>query len=290
MSALLTAPYETKRILDKYGIHAKKRYGQNFLISAGVVNGIVEAAEVTGEDCVLEIGPGIGTMTQVLSLAAGHVVALEIDTSLQPVLAETLDACENVTVIYEDCLKADLRAICNEYNGGRPMKCVANLPYYITTPILLELLQEKDCFQSITVMVQQEVADRILATEQDKEYGALSLAVQYYSCPEQVLDVPPHSFIPRPAVDSAVLRLDVYHEAPVAANEDLMFALIRAAFNQRRKTLANALTHGLSYPGLQLTRDDVTSALVQMDLTPDIRGERLSLEQFGRLSLILASR
>lgn len=287
MSALLTAPYETKRILDKYGIHAKKKYGQNFLISAGVVNGIVEAAEVTKDDCVLEIGPGIGTMTQVLSLAAGHVVALEIDTSLQPVLAETLDACENVTIVWQDVLKTDIKALCNEYNGGRPMKCVANLPYYITTPILLQLLQEKECFQSITVMVQQEVADRILATEQDKEYGALSLAVQYYSSPAQVLDVPPHSFIPRPAVDSAVLRLDVYEEAPVEANEGLMFALIRAAFNQRRKTLANALTHGLSYPGIQLSRDDVTNALAQMNLTPDIRGEKLSLQQFAELSLLL---
>ncbi len=181
MSAFLTAPYETKRILDKYGIRAKKKYGQNFLINGSVVRGIVEAAGVTKEDCVLEIGPGIGTMTQELSLAAGQVVAVEIDTTLEPVLAETLDACTNVTILWQDILKTDVRAIRDTYNGGRRLKCVANLPYYITTPILLQLLREKDSFESITVMVQKEVAERILATEKDKEYGALSLAAL---CPD----------------------------------------------------------------------------------------------------------
>ncbi len=207
MSAFLTAPYETKRILDKYGIRAKKKYGQNFLINGSVVRGIVEAAGVTKEDCVLEIGPGIGTMTQELSLAAGQVVAVEIDTTLEPVLAETLDACTNVTILWQDILKTDVRAIRDTYNGGRRLKCVANLPYYITTPILLQLLREKDSFESITVMVQKEVAERILATEKDKEYGALSLAVAYYSVPETNLTVPPSCFLPRPAVDSTVLTL-----------------------------------------------------------------------------------
>ena len=284
MSAFLTAPYETKRILDKYGIRAKKKYGQNFLINGSVVRGIVEAAGVTNEDCVLEIGPGIGTMTQELSLAAGQVVAVEIDTTLEPVLAETLDACTNVTILWQDILKTDVRAIRDTYNGGRRLKCVANLPYYITTPILLQLLREKDSFESITVMVQKEVAERILATEKDKEYGALSLAVAYYSVPETNLTVPPSCFLPRPAVDSTVLTLHLRDTPPVAADEALLFALIRASFNQRRKTLANGLSHGFSRNGQTLSREQVTDALSFLGLSPDIRGEKLSLGQFADLA------
>lgn len=287
MSALLTAPFETKRILDKYGIHAKKKFGQNFLIDGRIVRGIVEAAGITKDDGVLEIGPGIGTMTQELSLAARHVTAVEIDTSLEPVLAETLDACENVMILWQDILKTDVQQIAKEYNGGRPLKCVANLPYYITTPILLELFQQKESLQSITIMVQKEVADRIIATEKDKEYGALSLAVQYYSQPEVCLNVPPHSFIPRPNVNSTVLNLKIRDRPPVETDERCMFALIRAAFNQRRKTLANALTHGFSYGGQNLTRDLVTAALEELSLPADIRGEKLSLSQFAALSNIL---
>lgn len=287
MSALLTAPYETRRILDKYGIHAKKKYGQNFLIDGRVVRGIVETAGVGKDDCVLEIGPGIGTMTQELSLSAGSVVAVEIDATLRDVLAETLDACTNVTILWQDILKTDLRDIRDTYNGGRPLKCVANLPYYITTPILLELLREKDCFESITVMVQKEVAERILATEKDREYGALSLAVQYYAEPEVALTVPPQCFIPRPAVESTVLHLVLRRIPPVEADEGYLFALIRAAFNQRRKTLANALSHGFSYEGQNLSREEVEKALESMSLSADIRGEKLSLSQFASLSNIL---
>lgn len=284
MSALLTAPYETRRILDKYGIHARKKYGQNFLIDGGVVDRIVKASGAGAEDCVLEIGPGIGTMTQVLSLAAGSVVAVEIDESLQPVLAETLDGCPNVKVLYQDILKTDLAGLAAEYNGGRPLKCVANLPYYITTPILLQLLEQHTCFSSITIMVQKEVAERITATEQDKAYGALSLAVRYYSIPEVCFIVPPHCFLPRPSVESAVLRLAIRQEAPVQTEEKLMFALIRAAFNQRRKTLANALSHGFAFEGSSVTREQITDILTAMGLPEDIRGEKLSLEAYGELA------
>ncbi len=284
MSELLTNPYCTVRVLDKYGLHAKKKYGQNFLTSADIVGTIIEEAGITKDDCVLEIGPGIGTMTQHLSLAAGRVVAVEIDEGLRDVLGETLDACTNVTVLFQDILKTDLRKIADEYNDGKPLKCVANLPYYITTPILLQLLQEKGCFESITVMVQKEVAERICATQKDKEYGALSLAVQYYSDPEIVCVVPPHCFIPRPGVDSAVLCLKAYEKPPVETDEAWMFAVIRAAFNQRRKTLANALSHGFACEGRTLTRDQVTDALGKMGLVADIRGEKLSLEQFAALA------
>lgn len=288
MSALLTAPFETRRILDQYGIHAKKKYGQNFLIDGTVVRRIVETSGAGREDCVLEIGPGIGTMTQELSLTAGRVVAVEIDETLKPVLEETLDGCPNVRVLYQDILKTDLRAIAEEDNGGRPLNCVANLPYYITTPILLALLEEKGVFSSITIMVQKEVAERITATEQDKAYGALSLAVQYYSIPAICFTVPPHCFIPRPAVDSAVLKLTMRTRPPVETDEKMMFALIRAAFNQRRKTLVNALSHGFSLEGKTLTRAEVADALENLPI--DIRGEKLSLTQFGRLAVLLRAK
>ena len=262
----LTSPGVTRAVLTQFGIHARKKYGQNFLTDGRIVRGIVESAGITEEDCVLEIGPGIGTMTQYLSEAAGQVVCVEIDENLRPVLAQTLEDCENVDVIWQDILRTDLREIAQKYNEGRPMKVVANLPYYVTTPILLYLLEEKGCFESITVMVQKEVADRICAGAGSKEYGALSL---------------------RPAVESAVLHLQAYEEPPVEAEEGFLFSLIRASFNQRRKTLANGLSHGFHYKERTLTRAEVEEALGQMGLSADIRGEKLSLEQFAQLSRLL---
>ena len=281
MRELLASPSATREVLEKDGIHAKKKYGQNFLIDANIVKGIIEAAGITKEDCVLEIGPGIGTMTQLLSRAAGRVVCVEIDTSLEPILEDTL------SIIWQDVLKTDLVKIAEDYNGGKPLKVVANLPYYVTTPILMELLEKKGCFESITVMVQKEVADRIKAGPGSSDYGAISLAVAYYARPEVAMIVPPSCFIPRPGVDSAVLVLGAYKEPPVDADEKFMFALIRASFNQRRKTLANALTHGLAYKNVHLTREEVVSALETMGLSPTVRGEALGLEQFALLSKML---
>ncbi len=281
---VLATPSATREVLEKHGLHARKKYGQNFLIDASVIERSIEAAGITEEDCVLEIGPGIGSMTQLLSRAAGHVVCVEIDTSLEPVLADTLADCDNVTILWQDILKTDLRAVCTEYNDGKPMKVVANLPYYVTTPILMELLSKKGCFSSITVMVQKEVADRIRSGPGSKEYGALSLAVQYYAEPEIVTQVSAGCFFPRPNVDSTVLCLQAYEEPPVQADEGLLFALIRAAFNQRRKTLANALSHGLDYRGRRLSREEVVAALEAFGLPAAVRGEALSLEQFAALS------
>lgn len=287
MREILAAPGATRYILEKYGIRARKKYGQNFLIDANVIRGIIDAAQITEDDCVLEIGPGIGSMTQLLSESAGKVICVEIDESLQPVLEETLEDCGNVRILWQDILKTDLKQICEEYNGGRPLKVVANLPYYVTTPILMQLLEQDHVFSSITVMVQKEVADRIRSGPGSKEYGALSLAVQYFADPEAVMTVSPSSFIPRPGVDSSVLCLRAYAEPPVECDEKVMFALIRAAFNQRRKTLANAISHGFSLNGKQYTREEVTDALAQMDLPPTVRGEALTLEQFAQLSLLL---
>ena len=287
MREILAAPGATRYILEKYGIRARKKYGQNFLIDANVIRGIIDAAQITEDDCVLEIGPGIGSMTQLLSRAAGKVICVEIDESLQPVLEETLEDCDNVRILWQDILKTDLNEICEEYNGGKPLKVVANLPYYVTTPILMQLLEQDHVFSSITVMVQKEVADRIRSGPGSKEYGALSLAVQYFADPEAVMTVSPASFIPRPGVDSSVLCLKAYEQPPVECDETVMFALIRAAFNQRRKTLANAVSHGFSLNGKQYTREDVTEALAKMNLSPTIRGEALSLAQFAQLSLLL---
>lgn len=287
MREILAAPGATRYILEKYGIRARKKYGQNFLIDANVIRGIIDAAQISEDDCVLEIGPGIGSMTQLLSGAAGQVICVEIDESLQPVLAETLEDCDNIRILWQDILKTDLKQICEEYNGGKPLKVVANLPYYVTTPILMQLLEQDHVFSSITVMVQKEVADRIRSGPGSKEYGALSLAVQYYADPEVVMTVSPSSFIPRPGVDSSVLCLKAYEEPPVKCSEKVMFALIRAAFNQRRKTLANAISHGYKLNGKQYTREEVTEALAQMDLSPTVRGEALTLEQFAKLSLLL---
>ena len=287
MREVLATPGATRYILEKYGIRARKKYGQNFLIDANVIRGIIDAAQITKDDCVLEIGPGIGSMTQLLSEAAGRVVCVEIDESLRPVLAETLEDCDNVKILWQDILKTDLRGICNEYNEGKPLKVVANLPYYVTTPILMQLLEQKNVFRSITVMVQKEVADRIRSGPGSKEYGALSLAVQYYAEPEAVMTVSLSCFIPRPGVDSSVLCLKAYEEPPVECSEKVMFGLIRAAFNQRRKTLANAISHGYCVGGKQYTREEVTEALEEMGLPATVRGEALSLEQFAQLSLKL---
>ena len=287
MREILAAPGATRYILEKYGIRARKKYGQNFLIDANVIRNIIDAAQITEEDCVLEIGPGIGSMTQLLSEAAGKVICVEIDESLRPVLAETLEDCDNVRILWQDILKTDLKAVCNEYGGGKPLKVVANLPYYVTTPILMHLLEQKNVFSSITVMVQKEVADRIRSGPGNKEYGALSLAVQYFALPEAVMTVPPSCFIPRPGVDSCVLHLKAHEKPPVECSEKVMFALIRAAFNQRRKTLANAVSHGYSLEGRQFTREEVTAALEKIGLPPTVRGEALSLEQFAALSLIM---
>ena len=285
----LTNPGVTRAVLAQYGIRARKKYGQNFLTDRNIVRGIIAEAGITQEDCVLEIGPGIGTMTQYLSDAAGRVVCVEIDENLRPVLAQTLEDCDNVEVIWQDILKTDLDELAESRNEGSPLKVVANLPYYVTTPILLYLLEKKGRFESITVMVQKEVADRICAHAGSREYGALSLAVQYYADPQIVLRVPPACFLPRPNVESAVLHLQAYTEPPVEADEGMLFALVRASFNQRRKTLANGLSHGFRYQDRTLSRAEVEEALAAMGLPADIRGEKLSLDQFADLSRRLLS-
>ena len=283
--ATLGNPTNTIEVLKKYNFNFQKKFGQNFLIDSNILEHIVDAAEITREDCVLEIGPGIGTMTQYLCEQAREVVAVEIDKNLIPILSDTLSAYNNVTVIHEDILKVDINRIVQEKNNGRPIKVVANLPYYITTPIIMGLFESHVPLESITIMVQKEVADRMQVGPGTKDYGALSLAVQYYARPEIMLTVPAACFMPRPNVDSAVIRLSRYQEPPVCArNEKLMFDIIRASFNQRRKTLANGLSNA---SGLKVTRDQVVVALEQMGLSATIRGEALTLEQFARLSDIL---
>ncbi len=283
--ANLGIPQNTIAVLQKYGFNFQKKFGQNFLIDASVLDRIIAAAEVTEEDCVLEIGPGIGTMTQYLAESAREVVAVEIDKALIPILEDTLSAYDNVTVINEDILKVDINRIVRERNGGKPVKVVANLPYYITTPIIMALFEQHVPLKSITVMVQREVADRMQVGPGTKDYGALSLAVQYYAKPEIVANVPPNCFIPRPNVGSAVIRLTRHGEPPVQVeDEGRMFALIRASFNQRRKTLVNGLSNAA---GLGLTKERVAGALEQMGLSVTVRGEALTLEQFARLSNLL---
>lgn len=280
--ANLGIPRNTIEILQKYSFNFQKKYGQNFLVDTSVLDRIISAAQITRDDCVLEIGPGIGTMTQCLAEHAREVVAVEIDRNLIPILEETLSAYGNVTVINEDILKVDIKKLASERNGGRPIKVVANLPYYITTPIIMGLFENHVPMESITVMVQKEVAERMQVGPGTKDYGALSLAVQYYSRPEIVANVPPNCFIPRPGVGSAVIRLDCYEEPPVhAADEKKMFALIRASFNQRRKTLVNALGNA---PGLGVSKEKAAAALEKMQLPATIRGEALTLEQFAQLS------
>lgn len=283
--ATLGIPRNTIEILQKYHFNFQKKFGQNFLIDPTVLDRIIRAARITKEDCVLEIGPGIGTMTQYLAESAGSVVAVEIDQNLIPILKETLAEYDNVSIINDDILKVDLNKIVEEKNCGRPIKVVANLPYYITTPIIMGLFEKQVPLQSITIMVQKEVADRMQVGPGTKDYGALSLAVQYYAKPEIVANVPPNCFIPRPNVGSAVIRLTKYEQPPVTVRDvDRMFAIIRASFNQRRKTLVNGLGNA---PELGLSKERVAHALEEMQLSPTVRGEALTLAQFARLSDLL---
>ena len=283
--ANLGNPQETIAVLRRYGFNFQKKYGQNFLIDTHVLDKIIGAAQIGPDDFVLEIGPGIGTMTQYLAEAAREVVAVEIDTKLIPILQDTLKEYDNVTVLNEDILKVDIRKIAEEKNGGKPIKVVANLPYYITTPIIMGLFESEVPLDSITVMVQKEVADRMQVGPGTKDYGALSLAVQYYAEPYIVANVPPNCFIPRPAVGSAVIRLTRYQEKPVKVNDaSFMFKIIRASFNQRRKTLQNGLYNSSE---LRIPKEKTVAALEEMGLTPTIRGEKLSLEEFAQLSDIL---
>ena len=283
--ANLGNPQETIAVLQRYGFNFQKKYGQNFLIDTHVLDKIIGAAQIGPNDFVLEIGPGIGTMTQYLAEAAREVVAVEIDTKLIPILQDTLKEYDNVTVLNEDILKVDIRKIAEEKNGGKPIKVVANLPYYITTPIIMGLFESEVPLDSITVMVQKEVADLMQVGPVTKDYGALSLAVQYYAEPYIVANVPPNCFIPRPAVGSAVIRLKRYQEKPVKVNDSsFMFKIIRASFNQRRKTLQNGLYNSSE---LRIPKEKTVAALEEMGLTPTIRGEKLSLEEFAQLSDIL---
>ncbi|MCM1158601.1 MAG: 16S rRNA (adenine(1518)-N(6)/adenine(1519)-N(6))-dimethyltransferase RsmA [Bacteroidales bacterium] len=277
----LSNPQVTIETIKKYDFVFQKKFGQNFLIDAHVLDKIIAAAGVTKEDMVLEIGPGIGTMTQYLAEAAGEVVAVEIDKALIPILQDTLQEYDNVTVIHEDILKVDIARLAEERNGGRPIKVVANLPYYITTPIIMGLFERHVPLENITVMVQKEVAARMQAGPGTKDYGALSLAVQFYAKPYIVANVPPNCFMPRPKVGSAVIRLTKWEEPPIKVKDEaFLFSLIRASFNQRRKTLQNSLVNG----GTGLKKEEVAAALEEMGLSPAVRGEALTLEQFARLS------
>lgn len=279
-------PTNTIAVLNRYGFNFQKKFGQNFLIDENVVEKIVREAGVTKDDFVLEVGPGIGTMTQILCENAREVVAVEIDKKLIPILTEdTLSWYDNVTVINEDILKLNIKELADKKNGGKPIKVVANLPYYITTPIIMGLFESGVPLDSITIMVQKEVADRMQVGPGTKDYGALSLAVQYYAEPYIVANVPPNCFIPRPTVGSAVIRLTRYQEKPVKVNDaSFMFKIIRASFNQRRKTLQNGLYNSSE---LRIPKEKTVAALEEMGLTPTIRGEKLSLEEFAQLSDIL---
>lgn len=281
----LGIPSNTLRILEKYNFNFQKKYGQNFLIDTHILEGIIGGAEITKDDCVLEIGPGIGTMTQYLCENARFVIAVEIDKNLIPILNDTLSSYNNKIIINEDVLKLDINELAEKYNDGKPIKVVANLPYYITTPIIMGLFESHVPLESITVMVQKEVADRMQVGPGTKDYGALSLAVQYYSNPEIIMIVSSHCFIPKPNVDSAVIRLTVHKEKPVSVKNDVfMFELIRASFNQRRKTLVNGLTNA----GINgVTKESVLNALAKMGRSETIRGEALTLSEFAELSDLL---
>ena len=281
----LSSPKKTIEIIQKYNFDFQKKFGQNFLIDSHVLQKIIDAAHITKDDFVLEIGPGIGTMTQYLSEHAKEVMAVEIDHNLIPILKETLAGYDNVEVLNEDILKVDIGKIAEEKNQGRPIKVVANLPYYITTPIIMGLFEKNVPMDSLTVMVQKEVAQRMQAVPGTKDYGALSLAVQFYAEPYIVANVPPNCFMPRPKVGSAVIRLTSYKDIPIKVkNEKLMFSIIRASFNQRRKTLQNGINNSSA---LHFSKEQVVEALGEMELSPTIRGEALSLEQFARLSDLL---
>lgn len=280
--ARLGNPQETIRVLQKHDFHFQKKFGQNFLIDPRVLDKIVEAAQVGGEDFVLEIGPGIGTMTQCLGEHARQVLAVEIDKNLIPILQETLAGYDNVEIRQGDILKQDIQAIADRYNGGRPIKVVANLPYYITTPIIMSLFESRVPLANVTVMVQKEVAERMKALPGTKECGALSLAVQYYAKPYLAANVPPNCFMPRPRVGSAVIRLDCLAQTPVEVEDErLMFRLIRASFNQRRKTLQN----GLSNSGeLDFSKEEIRQAIENTGLPSVVRGETLGLKEFAALA------
>lgn len=285
--ANLGNPGSTIAVLQKYNFNFQKKYGQNFLIDSNILKRIVAGAGITKEDVVLEIGPGIGTMTQYLAEAAKKVITIEIDDKLIPILQDTLSGYDNVRVIHRDVLKVDLNALSQEENGGQPFKVVANLPYYITTPIIMGLFEQKVPVKSITVMVQKEVADRMQVGPGNKDYGALSLAVQYYAKPEILLEVSPGCFMPRPNVSSKVIHLTKHQTPPVEVKDEaLMFSLIRAAFNQRRKTLVNGLKNAEQ---LSFSREEIEAALAKLGLSPAVRGETLTLEQFALLSNLLGS-
>ena len=271
----------TTEVIQKYQFDFRKKFGQNFLIDNHILDKIIDAADLTRDDCVLEIGPGIGTMTQRLAEEAGEVIAVEIDQNLIPILDETLADYDNVTVLNEDILKVDIHQIVEE-RGGRPVKVVANLPYYITTPIIMALFESHVPLSSVTIMVQREVADRMCVGPGTKEYGALSLAVQYYAKPEIITKVSAACFMPKPNVDSTVIRLTRYEKPPVEARDEAwLFAIIRAAFNQRRKTLVNSIANAAN---LDVSRQQVEAVLTEMGLPAAIRGEALTLEQFAELS------
>ena len=282
MENKLGNPQKTIEIIQKYQFAFQKKFGQNFLIDGRVLEKIIAAAEITEEDMVLEIGPGIGTMTQYLAEQARQVVAVEIDKNLIPILEETLKDYKNITVINEDILKLNIGELAEKYNQGKPIKVVANLPYYITTTIIMGLFESNVPIANITVMVQKEVAERMQAGPGTKDYGALSLAVQYYASPYIVANVPPNCFIPRPSVGSAVIRLTRYEKPPVEVLDSrLMFDLIRASFNQRRKTLQNSLNNAQN---LTFTKEQIANAILSLDLPASVRGEALTLEQFAGLA------
>ena len=283
--AVLGNPKNTIEVLQKFNFNFQKKFGQNFLINTSILEQIIDAAQITEDDFVLEIGPGIGTMTQYLCEAAGKVVAVEIDTNLIPILQETLKEYDNVEVLNQDILKVDINKLAEEQNGGKPIKVVANLPYYITTPIIMGLFESHVPIDSITIMVQKEVADRMQVGPGTKDYGALSLAVQYYAKPDIVVHVPPSCFMPQPKVGSAVIRLTRHEEPPVdVENEKLMFQIIRASFNQRRKTLANGLNN---FPAIRLGKEQIQTCIEELGVPVTVRGEVLTLEQFAQLSNII---
>ena len=285
MAERISTPSRTKQIIEENGFYFKKNFGQNFLIDSNILDNIAECAGVTKEDCVLEIGPGIGSLTQVLAEHAREVVAIEIDSNLIPILSKTLADYDNVKVIHADVLSLDLEKLVQEENGGRPIKVVANLPYYITTPIIMALFEQHVPLANVTVMVQKEVAARMKSGPGSKDYGALSLAVQYYADPYIVANVPPNCFMPRPKVGSAVIRLTCHQEKPVQVqDEKLMFNIIRASFNQRRKTLANGLKNAAT---LEFTKEEVEAAIEALGKGASVRGETLTLEEFAKLSNLL---
>ncbi len=278
----LANPSYVSAVLKRFGFTFQKKYGQNFLMDDNILNKIIDSADITKDDVVLEIGPGIGTMTEELSRAAKHVIAVEIDKHLIPILEETLFGHSNITIINQDILEADIEALAREYNDGKPLKVVANLPYYITTPIIMELLEKCLPIHSITVMVQKEVAERMMTGPGSKDYGALSLAVKYYSTPHIVCQVPAGCFMPKPNVDSAVIQLVCNEKPPVEVDDEkLLFKCIRASFNQRRKTLANGLKN---YSGLTFTKEEIEKAIENAGFTPSVRGEALTLEEFAKLA------